>query len=72
MTTMGKARLPMQAVRFDEYGDPDVLRDEDVQVPVPGPGELRIRVASTAFIVDFGWQQRLNALATGDRPPPGV
>ena len=72
MTTMGKARLPMQAVRFDEYGDPDVLRDEDVQVPVPGPGELRIRVASTAFIVDFGRQRRLNALATGDRPPPGV
>jgi NADPH:quinone reductase-like Zn-dependent oxidoreductase len=41
-------------VRFHEYGDPDVLRYEDVQVPVPGPGEVRIRVASTAFIDDFG------------------
>ena len=44
----------MKAVRFHEYGDPDVLRYEDVQVPVPGPGEVRIRVASTAFIDDVG------------------
>ena len=44
----------MKAVRFHEYGDPDVLRYEDVQVPVPGPGEVRIRVASAAFIDDFG------------------
>jgi NADPH:quinone reductase-like Zn-dependent oxidoreductase len=35
----------MKPVRFDEYGDPNVLRYEDVQVPVPGPGEVRIRVA---------------------------
>ena len=54
MTTIGKARLPMKTVRFHEYGDPDVLRYEDVQAPVPGPGEVRIRVASTAFIDDFG------------------
>ncbi len=44
----------MKAVRFHEYGDPDVLRYEDVQVRVAGPGEARIRVASTAFIDDFG------------------
>jgi NADPH:quinone reductase-like Zn-dependent oxidoreductase len=39
----------MEAVRFHEYGDADVLRNEDVEVPVPGPDEVRIRVAATAF-----------------------
>ena len=39
----------MEAMRFHEYGDADVLRDEDVEVPVPGPDEVRIRVVATAF-----------------------
>lgn len=39
----------MKAVRFHEYGDPGVLRYEDVAQPVPGPGEVRIRVAATSF-----------------------
>jgi NADPH:quinone reductase-like Zn-dependent oxidoreductase len=40
---------PMKAVRFHEYGDPDVLRYEDVEQPVPGAGEVRLRVAATSF-----------------------
>ena len=39
----------MKAVRFHEYGGPDVLRYEDVDEPVPGPDEVRIRVAATSF-----------------------
>ncbi|MCX4405639.1 NADP-dependent oxidoreductase [Streptomyces sp. NBC_01764] len=39
----------MKAVRFHEYGDPGVLRYEDVEQPVPGVGEARIRVAATSF-----------------------
>jgi NADPH:quinone reductase-like Zn-dependent oxidoreductase len=39
----------MKAVRFHEFGDPDVLRYEDVEQPVPGAGEVRIRVAATSF-----------------------
>jgi NADPH:quinone reductase-like Zn-dependent oxidoreductase len=39
----------MKAVRFHEYGDADVLRYEDTEQPVPGAGEVRIRVAATAF-----------------------
>ena len=39
----------MKAIRFHEYGDPDVLRHEDVDEPTPGPGEVRIRVAATSF-----------------------
>ena len=39
----------MKAVRFHEYGDPDVLRYEDVDVPVPGAGQVRVHVAATSF-----------------------
>jgi len=39
----------MKAIRFHEYGTPDVLRYEDVDQPVPGPGQVRVRVAATSF-----------------------
>src|ERR687886_2980051 len=39
----------MKAVRFHEYGDPSVLRYEDAEQPVPGAGEVRVRVAATSF-----------------------
>lgn len=39
----------MKAVRFHEYGDPGVLRYEDAEQPVPGAGQVRIRVAATSF-----------------------
>ncbi|BCJ48307.1 NADPH:quinone reductase [Actinoplanes ianthinogenes] len=39
----------MKAVRFHEYGDPAVLRYEDVEQPVPGAGQVLIRVAATSF-----------------------
>jgi NADPH:quinone reductase-like Zn-dependent oxidoreductase len=39
----------MKAVRFHEYGDPSVLRYEDVEQPVPGAGQVLIRVAGTSF-----------------------
>jgi len=39
----------MKAVRFHEYGDSGVLRYEDVEQPVPGTGEVRLRVAASAF-----------------------
>src|SRR3954467_7631400 len=34
----------MGAVRFDRYGGIDVLEVVDVPAPVPGPGELLVRV----------------------------
>jgi NADPH:quinone reductase-like Zn-dependent oxidoreductase len=36
-------------MRFHEYGTPDVLRYEDVDLPVPAAGQVRIRVAATSF-----------------------
>ena len=39
----------MKAIRFHQYGDADVLRHEDVEVPTPGSGQVRVRVAGTSF-----------------------
>ncbi|MEH0109971.1 NADP-dependent oxidoreductase [Tersicoccus sp. MR15.9] len=39
----------MKAVRFHTYGDADVLRYEDVSIPEPGAGQVRLRVAATTF-----------------------
>jgi NADPH:quinone reductase-like Zn-dependent oxidoreductase len=39
----------MKAVRFHEYGDPGVLRYEDVEQPVPGAGQVLVQVAATSF-----------------------
>ena len=39
----------MKAIRFHEYGSPDVLQYEDADVPDPGVGQVRVRVAGTSF-----------------------
>jgi NADPH:quinone reductase-like Zn-dependent oxidoreductase len=39
----------MKAVRFHQYGGPEVLRYEDVERAVPGAGKVRLRVAATSF-----------------------
>lgn len=45
----------MKAMRFHEFGEPGVLRLEDVEQPAPGSGEVRVRVAATSFnAVDAG------------------
>ena len=38
-----------QAVRFDEYGGVDVLRIAEVERPVPGPGQVLVRVKAAAI-----------------------
>lgn len=39
----------MKAVRFHEFGGPEVLRYEDADRPVAGAGQVLIRVAGSAF-----------------------
>ncbi|MEU6494186.1 NADP-dependent oxidoreductase [Streptomyces sp. NPDC046984] len=34
----------MRAVRLHEHGGPEVLRDDEVPIPEPGPGEVLVRV----------------------------
>ncbi|MCS5714215.1 NADP-dependent oxidoreductase [Herbiconiux sp. CPCC 205716] len=39
----------MKAVRFHEVGGPEVLRYEEMPAPTPAAGEVRLRVAASAF-----------------------
>lgn len=39
----------MRAIRFDQYGDRDVLYVADVETPQPGPGEALVEVRAAAI-----------------------
>ncbi|OBH32744.1 NADPH:quinone reductase [Mycobacterium sp. E1715] len=39
----------MKAVQYHRYGGSDVLQYEEVRRPVPGPGEVLVKVAATSF-----------------------
>jgi NADPH:quinone reductase len=56
----------MRAIRFDEYGDYDVLRLVDVPEPDPAPGEVVVKVAAAAVnpfdnTVRRGWVAQVPA-----------
>jgi len=44
----GYRQVTMRAVVYDRYGPPDLLRLEDVPVPVPSAGQVRVKVAATS------------------------
>ncbi len=39
----------MQAVQFSEVGGPEVLRYGEIEQPTPGAGQVRVRVAASAY-----------------------
>jgi len=45
----GGRRQVMRAVRFDRYGDVDVLKVVEVERPKPGAGELLVRVKAAGI-----------------------
>jgi len=47
----------MKAVVMHEYGGPDVLKYEDVPDPVPGKGEVLIRIAAASINPVDLWQR---------------
>ena len=51
----------MKAVRFHEYGGPDVLRYEDAPRPEPKAGELLVRVRAAA-VNAIDWKLRAGAM----------
>ncbi|KAM5342540.1 hypothetical protein ACJ41O_013506 [Fusarium nematophilum] len=65
----------MRALRLVEYNKPYQLRD-DVPVPTPGPGELLIRIAASAFChTDYLVYRGLTGIhlpATGSHEPAGT
>jgi len=44
-----KRRFAMRAVQIDNYGGPEVLRFREIATPLPGPGEIRIRLAASGI-----------------------
>ena len=54
----------MRAVQFHEYGDPEVLRIDEVPEPHAGPGEVRIKV-SAASVNPFDWKLRAGYMSGG-------
>lgn len=60
-------------VRFDRFGDQDVLEIVDVPLPEPGPGEIRVRVR-TAGLNPIDWKifTGLAAGPYGFHPPAGT
>jgi NADPH:quinone reductase-like Zn-dependent oxidoreductase len=48
----------MKAVRFHQHGGPEVLRYEDAPEPVPGPGEVLVRVRASALNFLDIWERR--------------
>jgi NADPH:quinone reductase-like Zn-dependent oxidoreductase len=49
---MAALNVPMKAIRFCEYGSPDVLKFEDVEMPAPNDDQvlIKVRAASLNFI----------------------
>jgi NADPH:quinone reductase-like Zn-dependent oxidoreductase len=41
--------MRMKAALFYEHGGPEMLRIEEIEVPKPGPGEVRLRVRAVAL-----------------------
>lgn len=39
----------MKAIRIHEFGGPEVLKYEDVPVPEPGPGEVRVKIEAAGL-----------------------
>ena len=61
------------AIRFSAYGDPDVLEVADVPDPVPGPGQVLVRVHA-AGVNPADWKRR-KGLWSGGREleePSGI
>lgn len=61
----GAPNNPMKAIRFWEYGSPDVVKFDDVEKPVPNDDQVLIRVraaslnALDAYMIRDSWLGRL-------------
>ncbi|WP_436758899.1 NADP-dependent oxidoreductase [Streptosporangium sp. V21-05] len=58
-----------QAIRYDRYGGPEVLTLDDVPLPEPGPGQVRVAVRA-AGVNGIDWKLRYGFMDPG-QPPAG-
>lgn len=63
----------MKAIRFHEYGDSGVLRQEDVERPEPAAGEVLVEVAATTYnpvdgAIRAGYVQQIFPIALPHTP----
>src|SRR5215203_4012887 len=56
----------MKAIRIHEFGGPEVLSYEDVEIPEPGPGQARVKLAASG--VNFIDVYQRTGLYPGDLP----
>lgn len=61
----------MRAVRYEQYGGPEVLEIAEVDEPHAGPGEVRIRVHA-AGVNAMDWKLRDGMMAKGPLTAPRV
>jgi NADPH:quinone reductase len=63
----------MRRVRYYEYGGPEVLKLEEVDLPTPGPGQVRLRAeAIGANFVDTKFRRGPSSGSIFQRPLPGI
>ena len=52
----------MRAIRIEQYGGPEVLQLQDIPVPVPGEGEVLVRMAHAGInVMDVGTREGVYA-----------
>ena len=63
----------MKAVRFDEYGEVDVLKVVDVPKPAPGPGQVLVQVKAAGINPGEAKIRAglMHAIGFRPRSPPG-
>lgn len=54
----------MHAIRMHEFGGPDVLKDEVIARPTPGPNEVLVRVRAAA-VNPYDWKLRKGLFPSG-------
>jgi len=63
----GRNKIMAYAVRYSQYGDPDVLSLDQIPTPEPGPGQVRIAVR-VAGVNPIDWKLRRGFFASGQQP----
>jgi NADPH:quinone reductase-like Zn-dependent oxidoreductase len=67
---VGGTRFVMQAIWIPKFGKPDVLEVRESEDPIPGPGQVRIRVRASG--INFAEIMARQGLYQDAPPPPMV